>query len=623
MSTEITDIPTEVEHTYKVEFRGNSGLFDLGNDTSIEFLQSAIDFKKLKYIEPVRSIFKRGALPFDLLLQRDINDDRINDDLIPYLLENSNSFFPPIIVVILKVNKTSDATELEKYYPKPVETNQLEIGSSKYHQRKFSDLFTVDILQQSNTLQRWFTELRIGEDTRLLAVDGQHRLVALQAIFDQLKEEEKHLYPVLEDYDIDLNKYKNLKIPITFLYMPDIYEDNQNCHTNIVETFRSVFVDINRNARKVSEIRNILLDEHDFRSIFTRNICAEIQNDQQNNYDKYNAISLDEIEWEKESREKQLTNHFAVTNVIILQNIITAWLGKDDSDNFKQILKLNAISGDLEDTNISFTDMKLTTFSHKQKQIIVEHFKESYVEALINILSSLPHILKRSTFVKKMKIELTKKKISAISAHDRKLASKLLKYFFEGEEYKSLLKSNTDLKLEYDEYKDKIDIIDKEFTLDLVRTKMFQEGYFKAVLNIYADELLNIDDFTEFSEKIKTTTEADTFASYWKKVITEHIDILSSGLKNNSGYSATNILIEQIRKIIWIMLIKQSISMSNLITTDSINIKIDKYSDEIKDGLIKKFKSKLADSLSITEKDSIVDNYSSKVNKFIESLKVL
>lgn len=108
MSEEVEAYPDLEEKSYKVEFRGTTGRFDLKNKITIEYLQTAIDINKLKYISPVRRVFKRGELSFDLLLQREIDNNRINSDLIPYLLENPISFFPPIIVVILEIEEKRD-----------------------------------------------------------------------------------------------------------------------------------------------------------------------------------------------------------------------------------------------------------------------------------------------------------------------------------------------------------------------------------------------------------------------------------------------------------------------------------------------------------------------------------
>lgn len=623
MSEEIEEYPDFEEKSYKVEFRGISGKFDLKNKITIEYLQTAIDINKLKHIEPVRRVFKRGELSFDLLLQREIDNDRINDDLIPYLLDNPISFFPPIIVVILEIKEDDNKKNINKFYDAP-EEYEAEINKSKFDRREFGDLFTIDILKRNTKLQNWLSELRIGHNTTLLAIDGQHRLVALQAILGHLPEEEKHFYPKLSEYSNYRDKLKDLKIPVTFMYLPEIYKENEDCHTDLLEVFRTVFVDVNRNARQVSEIRNILVDEHDLRSVFTRQICSEIQKDQiVNNFTKYNSISLDEIEWEKENKEKQLSNYFAITNVMFIQNLLSNWLGDIKKDTFKYVLNLNSIASNLEDEDFPYEEMKLDKFSHKQKKEVVTLFENNFVSVFINLFASLPHVLKRTEFIKSMKQELLDR-IQNSTTHDRRVAIKLHKYFFEGEEYKSILKEDSDKQLlqeEYKIYKEKLEELDKEYSLDIVRTKMFQEGYFKAVLNIVEDGYIEVDNLCNYSLKIRDITSSNTFTSLWKEIFIDRAKTLADGMRGKSGYSASNPLIEQIRKIIWIMItkcIKDEIIEEK---QESSKILKSKYIDEIKDMLSDKYKRSLPDTYSEEERDASIGKYGVKTDELLGFLR--
>ena len=67
---------------------------------------------------PWREIFKIDELTFDELLQRDLDDSRVANDLIPYLLGESGSnarFFPPILAVLAP--KRIDKSGILPYYP--------------------------------------------------------------------------------------------------------------------------------------------------------------------------------------------------------------------------------------------------------------------------------------------------------------------------------------------------------------------------------------------------------------------------------------------------------------------------------------------------------------------------
>jgi hypothetical protein len=59
----------------------------------------------LQNLAPLREVFDVEELEFDELMQRDIDDARVSEELIPYLLDARTrqlvKFFPPIVVMVL------------------------------------------------------------------------------------------------------------------------------------------------------------------------------------------------------------------------------------------------------------------------------------------------------------------------------------------------------------------------------------------------------------------------------------------------------------------------------------------------------------------------------------------
>lgn len=57
---------------WKAVMLGTSGNFRIGDGLAVEFIQTALDSALLPKVDPVRRIFKRDELRFDMLLQRDL-----------------------------------------------------------------------------------------------------------------------------------------------------------------------------------------------------------------------------------------------------------------------------------------------------------------------------------------------------------------------------------------------------------------------------------------------------------------------------------------------------------------------------------------------------------------------
>lgn len=106
--------PTQAE-VFNLELSGSIGEFrvdpvnpELKKSVSVKYLQTHLSFdsstfnqRLLENMVPVRELFEISELKFDELMQRNIDDSRVSNSLIPYLLKVGNGqavrFFPPIM----------------------------------------------------------------------------------------------------------------------------------------------------------------------------------------------------------------------------------------------------------------------------------------------------------------------------------------------------------------------------------------------------------------------------------------------------------------------------------------------------------------------------------------------
>lgn len=127
-----SDIILIQEPSFDLFLKGNTGSFkvesgDIYQSLEVKYFSTHVGFnfvldsdeKLLKELAPVREIFDPQQLDFDEIMQRDIDDARVSNELIPYILDDKTKdlmkFFPPIVVIVLPIS--DDINKPEAYYP--------------------------------------------------------------------------------------------------------------------------------------------------------------------------------------------------------------------------------------------------------------------------------------------------------------------------------------------------------------------------------------------------------------------------------------------------------------------------------------------------------------------------
>ena len=602
-------IPKYTEFKWKLEKIGRSGVFKTEkNSISIEYLQTTFNINDIHHIEPVRRKFNKEELDFELMLQRDLDDDRIKEELIPYLLRDGTlKFFPPILAVILKINPQGPE-KIEKFYPVLKEhIVEDELKQAIFLEKKYGDLFSVRILKQNETLNRWYTELHLGNDASLLAIDGQHRLVALQVLMDRLPTNsvERQIY---KDYIKDeyKQKFENIEVPVTIIYVPEIYEGN-DVPINLLEIFRQIFVDVNKNARKVSKMRNILLNEADLLSIFTRKICSYFKKNSENDN---NLLSIDVVEWEKIKLEDQITSDLAITNIIFIEDCLREFI--PDDVGLKSNLNLYNIKDKLdENSDYNYEKLGLDHFSFNQKKEILDYFEEHFLKGFAYIFSSFPLAIEWNNKVKELKNSL--KKSIEKNPQDDTLRN-VYKVLFEGEEYQSL-KKNKEIQNNLKGWLENLEEFSKDNFLNIIRTKMFQLAYIRFVLVILYPK--SNKDFEEFCILFNKAVQDSNFINLWKEYFVNYKDLIEKGLKGKKTYSVANKKIEVLIEIFKFLF--KEINQEKNLFKDFIDLStLDVDKDKILNHFINEYEEKIKEVIDNDQIDKMVKDYKQKVKEFLK-----
>lgn len=234
----------------------------------------------LDMLAPVREVFDLKQLGFDEIMQRDIDDSRVSLELIPYLLDSSTSgqikLFPPIVAVVLplKPNSRVPDTEYRSIRRSDEESSQhvghvehrITAGKPGDEQFEFFQYSKDDVYLSSDGAR-----LSLSRDNCALAiVDGQHRAMALLALYRNMKSgwtdarrsPYEGYYQVWPDKEIRSYNLSELQLPVLICAFPEL-DGSEDKDTDVIRAARRVFLTLNKTAKKVSDSRNKLLNDQD------------------------------------------------------------------------------------------------------------------------------------------------------------------------------------------------------------------------------------------------------------------------------------------------------------------------------------------------------------------------
>ncbi|MEJ6782160.1 DNA sulfur modification protein DndB [Aminobacter sp. Piv2-1] len=206
-------------------------------------------------------------------MQRELDDKRVREQIVPYLTRNEDRFFGSIIVLIYNGDVLFETiADLKISVPGAYKANAHRIG-----------FVTID-------------------GGSLIVLDGQHRLAALKSIYEP-KQDGIAYGPYVKDIPDD-------EVCVIFLK-----------HENAVKT-RRIFNTVNRYAKQTSRGDNIITSEDDGYAIVTRRL---LRDDEPLGNRVVNGKPFEVVNWKSNTlttRSKQLTTISAVyeTAHLILGN---------------------------------------------------------------------------------------------------------------------------------------------------------------------------------------------------------------------------------------------------------------------------------------------------------------
>ena len=242
--------PIEMEQ-FNQHIPGFYGEFGTGGNTQIFFVQCGIRPADLKKVTLIGEIPGSESWSVRDLFQRDVDVGRVTNSLLPYLHDNTKvKFFNPLTLTLLPIDSANHQiiTEIPS-----LEIREQQEKDTKWIYHEVADYYRFRHLSGH---PEWAYVDWNDANTRIVAIDGQHRLSALKRYFDDASNSS-----IGEDF------FK-WTIPVVIFGLKAL--DVNAPSMTLLDVIRNIFIYINTQAKPPNDARQILLTDESINAI-----CAQ------------------------------------------------------------------------------------------------------------------------------------------------------------------------------------------------------------------------------------------------------------------------------------------------------------------------------------------------------------
>ncbi|MFV9634438.1 hypothetical protein [Mycobacterium neumannii] len=364
-----------------------------------------------QHLVPVREVIPAEQLDFDQLLQRDLDDHRVAVSLVPYLINTDwtgPAFFPPIVAVALPF-----AGQQPSEFPDFDSPTSIDDPSGFWSQQDAGEYFRVrrllDKTGQPNAValgQVWWN----GEFCRTVVIDGQHRAMALLAIDRTIRKSwqgssgarYQYFYKSRIEEALKDGQIADIEVPVTLLWFPDLFGKGKQPH----KAARKLFVDVNKEARRPSESRLILLSDGELINILSRTTLTQLRNQSGEEFLPLYCVEYDNpgAKTTQAARWSALTNIHAIREMVSRAvfgpgkyiNKVDVTIGRREAEEERnsfmreqldvETLFPSVIEGD---EPFARNDLGNRNFPEVAVESLVERYQTTWGKAILILLSSI------------------------------------------------------------------------------------------------------------------------------------------------------------------------------------------------------------------------------------------
>lgn len=330
-------------------------------ETQVRFFQSAITVSQLGYLTLVRDIPESRKWPIRELFQRDIDEERVEDEIVPYFKDHDQvKFFNPLTIALTPLDQAKKVIPVnEKTGVEKTEDGEalIVIEAKEFYKLTYPETVMSDCKLQ------W-----ASHKTKLIAIDGQHRLKAINDVYQELLSDAKSAKHV---------GFEDWLIPIVVILFPA----NQSDPGAQLRNMRNVFVTINTTAQTPNKCRTLILNDKSLTAACTQELlgsCSRIGDA------KDGTLPLIFFDWRAHKDQDDVENEPAFMRVEEMHDFLKHFLTMKDATNPDRVMYPTGP----QETALQISDMDpgLDNDVHKRSEQLRGQFKDVILPSIHYIL---------------------------------------------------------------------------------------------------------------------------------------------------------------------------------------------------------------------------------------------
>lgn len=344
------------------------GKIGKGGGCEVHYIQTVLHTSDLNKLKIISEIKESEKWPIQDLFQRNVNKERVEKGLIPYLKDESEiKFFNPLTLLLLPVDENREIIS-EIPFLEVQDTLTFNLAATSY---TFEDHFSIELTNDSSGS---FGKVE-WNDTKcyLVAIDGQHRLSALKKLFETNP-------TIMGDW----------KVPAQIVC---IHKTSRVTNApRLIDAVRRIFVSINDKAQKLSTARKILLND-----ILPLDVATQSIIDYSHKMNNDQTLPLFLLNWRGDTTEGD--SKLSLLGIQEINYILNEYFDFADEEDLKKPNR-RVVPAFLTGLGINRSGL-----DYKTNQQLREKLKEDFVPGFHKLLRSILVLNSYIDSINKVKVE--------------------------------------------------------------------------------------------------------------------------------------------------------------------------------------------------------------------------